>query len=149
MSQGPPASLVPVVQRLVDAVNDRDLASLVACFSPDYENTTPTHPRRGFRGRDQVHRNWTQIFAEVPDVQACVPRSVTDGSTIWTEWRMTGTRRSDATVFAMAGIVIYEVPDGLIQSAALYLEPIEQTSGDIDTAIRRVVGQQTEPRGRS
>jgi hypothetical protein len=148
MRQDPPPSLVPVIQQLVDAVNDRDLVSLVACFSPDYANTTPAHPQRGFWGQDQVYRNWTQIFAEVPDVHARVPRSVTDGSTVWTEWRMTGSRRSDATEFAMAGVIIYEVTDGLIQSAALYLEPVEQTSGDIDTAIHRVVGQQTQPRGR-
>jgi hypothetical protein len=149
MRQRPRASLVPVVQRLIDAVNGRDLASLVACFSQDYANETPAHPNRGFQGRGQVRRNWTQIFAEVPDVQAQVVRQVTDGSTVWTEWRMTGTRRIDATVFAMAGVIIYEVNDGLIESAALYLEPVEQTSGDIDTAIHRAVGQQTNLKDRS
>ena len=146
MDQSLPAPPVPVVQRLVDAVNGRDLASLVACFSQDYANTTPAHPQRGFRGRDQVRRNWTQILAEVPDVRARVSRSLTDGSTVWTEWHMIGSRRGDATVFEMAGVVIYEVADDLIQSAALYLEPVEQTSGGIDAAINRAVGQQPSTR---
>lgn len=149
MSQAAQAPLPSVIEQLVDAVNHRDLASLVTCFAEDYANQTPAHPERGFRGREQVHRNWTQIFAEVPDIQARVLRSVTDGVTVWTEWRMTGTRRSNATVFDMTGVVIYEVTDGLIESAALYLEPVEQASGDIDTAIHRAVGHGTNPKDNS
>jgi ketosteroid isomerase-like protein len=61
------------------AVNDHDLDALVACFAPDYVNETPARPQRGFRGREQVRRNWTQIFAGVPDIRAAVPRYATDG----------------------------------------------------------------------
>ena len=143
MSQAAQAPLPSVIEQLVDAVNHRNLAALVTCFAEDYANQTPAHPDRGFRGREQVHRNWTQIFAEVPDLQAGVPRCLTDGVTVWTEWRMTGTRRSDATVFEMVGVVIYEVTDGLIESAVFYLEPVEQASGDIETAIHRAVGHRT------
>lgn len=149
MSQAAQALLPPVIERLVDAVNHRDLASLLTCFAEDYANQTPAHPERGFRGRDQVRRNWTQIFADVPDLQARVPRSLTDGATVWTEWRMRGTRRSDATVFEMAGVVIYGVTGGLIESAAFYLEPVEQASGDIDTAIDRAVRHRTNPKDNS
>lgn len=138
-----------VVQQLLDAVNHRDLAALVACFAEDYVNRTPAHPRRGFRGREQVRRNWDLIFAEVPDVQARVSRSAADGSTLWTEWQISGTRRSDGTVFAMAGVVIYEVAGDLIDSASFYLEPVEQVSGDIDAATHRVVSRRTEPKDKS
>jgi len=149
MSQATQGTPPPVVQRLLDAVNQRDLASLVACFAEDYTNETPAHPRRGFRGREQVRRNWTRIFAEVPDVRARVVRSATDGRTVWTEWRMSGTRRSDEGAFEMTGPVIYEVVDGLIQSASLFLEPIERDSDDIDAAIRRAVGHRTNPQDNS
>lgn len=145
-AQGP---IPPVVQQLLDAVNHRDLGSLVACFAEDYANETPAHPQRGFRGRDQVHRNWTQIFAQVPDVQARVSRSVTDGSSSWTEWRMTGTRRSDASAFEMTGVVIFKVTDGLIESASFYLEPVEQASGDINAEIQRAVGHRTNRKDNS
>lgn len=138
MSDEARAPLPPVLQQLVDAVNGHDLPSLVACFADAYENETPVHPERGFRGRDQVHRNWTHLFAGVPDIRAHVPRFVLDGSTAWTEWQMVGTRR-DATAFEMAGVVIFEVTDGLIQSATFYLEPVEQASGDVNTAIHRAV----------
>ena len=52
-----------VVRRLIEATNRRDLTSMVACFAPDYRNETPVHPSRGFVGREQVRRNWVQIFA--------------------------------------------------------------------------------------
>ena len=59
-----------MVERLVRATNDHDVDALAACFAEDYENETPVHPARGFRGREQVRRNWEQIFAFVPDVRA-------------------------------------------------------------------------------
>jgi hypothetical protein len=139
MSDDGRARLPRVLERLVDAVNSHELSSLVGCFAADYRNQTPVHPARGFRGRDQVHRNWTQLFAGVPDLRARVPRSVMDDSTAWTEWHMIGTR-GDSTTFEMAGTVIFEVTDDLIQSATFYLEPVEETSGDVNTAIRRAVG---------
>jgi hypothetical protein len=62
-----PAALV---QRLRQATNDHDLDALAGCFAVDYRNETPAHPERGFAGRDQVRKNWAQIFAAVPDVRA-------------------------------------------------------------------------------
>src|ERR1700712_2901890 len=47
-----------VLERLLRAVNDHDLEALVSCFAEDYANETPVHPQRGFRGNDQVRRNW-------------------------------------------------------------------------------------------
>ncbi|MDQ1450096.1 MAG: hypothetical protein QOC79_3067, partial [Actinomycetota bacterium] len=74
-----------LVDRLVRATNEHDLDAVVACFADDYENETPAHPARGFRGRDQVRRNWEQIFAFVPDVHAAVLGRAIDGDTAWTE----------------------------------------------------------------
>lgn len=142
-------ALPPVIQSLLDAVNDRDLPSLVACFAEDYANETPAHPQRGFRGRDQVHHNWTQIFAQVPDVQARVSRYVVDGSTVWTEWAMAGTRRNDTTAFEMTGVVIYNVTGGAIESASFYLEPVERASGDVNAEIQRAVGPRIHPKDNS
>ena len=61
-----------LVARLLDATNAHDLERLVDCFTETYVNHTPAHPARGFTGRDQVRRNWTQIFATVPDLAARV-----------------------------------------------------------------------------
>ena len=58
-----------VALRLRDATNLHDLDALVGCFALDFENETPAHPARSFRGRDQVRKNWAQIFAGVPDIE--------------------------------------------------------------------------------
>jgi hypothetical protein len=48
--------------------NARDLDALAGCFAPEYRNETPAHPARGFSGREQVRKNWEQIFAVIRDV---------------------------------------------------------------------------------
>ena len=128
-----------VVERLVAAVNAHDLDALVACFAGDYVNETPAHPRRGFRGREQVRRNWAQLFAGVPDLRARVPGTAADGGRVWTEWDLAGTRR-DGAPFALRGVVIFGVGGGQITSARFYLEPVEETSGDVDAHTARVAG---------
>ena len=59
---------------------------------PGYRNMTPAHPERGFTGREQVRRNWEQIFAAIPDLSAEILSSAVDDDTIWTEWEHRGTR---------------------------------------------------------
>ncbi len=131
-------SFPPVLERLLRAVNARDLDALVSCFTADYVNETPVHPQRGFRGNDQVRRNWTQIFA-IADFRADVPRHSLDRDQLWTEWEMSGTR-PDGAPFLMRGVVIFGVDGDTIRSARFYLEPVEDTSGDVDVHTRRVVG---------
>jgi ketosteroid isomerase-like protein len=128
----------PVLERLLRAVNAHDLDALVSCFATDYLNETPVHPQRGFRGNDQVRRNWAQIFA-IADLRATVPRHVLDGDELWTEWEMSGTR-PDAERFLMRGVVIFGIDGDTIRAARFYLEPVEETSGDVDVHTRRVMG---------
>jgi hypothetical protein len=127
-----------VVERLRRATNDHDLEALVACFSPDYRNETPAHPERGFTGREQVRKNWSQIFAAIPDLRAEVVRSAVDGDTVWTEWEHRGTR-PDGTPHIMRGVVIFGVVDGLAVWARFFLEPVEVAVGTVDEAVRRQV----------
>jgi hypothetical protein len=126
------------LQRLVQATNDHDLASLVGCFAADYENQTPAHPSRGFVGRDQVRANWEQIFAFVPDLQAEVVAATFDGPTAWTEWVMRGTRR-DGSAHHVAGVIVFEVVDGAAHRARFFLEPVEESSGSVGDAVRSQV----------
>ena len=131
-------SYPPVLERLLRAVNTHDLDALVACFAAGYVNETPVHPHRSFRGDAQVRRNWTQIFT-VADFRADVPRYSLDGDRLWTEWEMSGTR-PDGAPFLMRGVVIFVIDGDTIRSARFYLEPVEDTSGDVDVQTRRVVG---------
>jgi ketosteroid isomerase-like protein len=127
-----------MVERLRQAVNDHDLAALVACFAPGYRNETPAHPQRGFTGREQVRRNWEQIFAAVPDLTADVLRYAVHGDTAWTEWEHRGTRQ-DGSAHLMRGVVIFGVADGLASWARFYLEPVREDGEDVDAAVRRQV----------
>jgi hypothetical protein len=99
----------------------------------------PAHPQRGFRGNEQVRRNWSQIFAGVPDLQARLPRMAVDGDTVWTEWDMSGTRR-DGAAHLMRGVSIFGVSQGRLAWVRFYLEPVEETSGDVNANTRRLVG---------
>jgi ketosteroid isomerase-like protein len=129
-----------MVERLLQATNDHDLDRLEACFTEDYENETPAHPGRNFRGRERVRRNWEQIFAFVPDLRAQVLGYAIDGETAWTEWEMTGTRR-DGTAHHMRGVVVFGVRDGLASRARFFLEPVDEGTATVDDAVREQVAR--------
>jgi len=127
-----------MVERLRLASNDHDIQAVAGCFAPNYRNETPVHPQRGFTGRDQVRRNWEQIFAAIPDLTVKVLRCAVDGDTAWTEWEHRGTR-PDGSQHLMRGVVIFGVGDGVAEWARFYLEPVQAGDGDADTAVRRQV----------
>lgn len=133
-----------MVQRLVDATNAHDLDALVSCFTDDYLNETPAHPARGFRGSDQVRRNWARLFAGIPDLAASVLASAADGGTVWTEWEMSGVRR-DGITHLMRGVIIFDVAHGKATRARFYLEPVEESSGGVDAAITRAAAGTLAP----
>lgn len=127
-----------VLARLERATNAHDLNALVACFDPDYRNDTPAHPERSFTGREQVRRNWQQIFAAVPDVTARVVRFAVNGNEAWSEWEHRGTRQ-DGSAHMMRGVVIFGVGHGSLIWARLYLEPVQEGGGNVDAAVRQQV----------
>jgi hypothetical protein len=93
-----------------------------------------------------VRRNWTQIFGEVSDIRARVLRSAVDGNNLWTEWEMSGTRR-DGAAYDMRGVFIFGVANGRAKWARMFLEPVEDTSGDTDAAVRRLTGATSDASG--
>ena len=131
-----------VVQRLRAVTNAHDLDAIVACFASDYRNETPTHPARNFVGNEQVRRNWTQILAAIPDISTEILASVVSGTIVWTEWEHRGTRQ-DGTAHLMRGVIVFGIAGGLITSARFFLEPVEETSGDVDAAVQRQVSVRT------
>ena len=130
-----------MLERLVEATNSHDIDAVVACFADDYVNETPAHPSRGFRGREQVRKNWTQIFEFVPDITARIIDRCVDGETIWSEWEMTGSRR-DGTPHHMKGVIVFGVHDDVAHSARLYLEPVDTAVSTVDDAVRDQVVRQ-------
>jgi limonene-1,2-epoxide hydrolase len=129
-----------VIQRWIRAIDERDVDGAVACFSPDYLDESPAHPNRTFRGQDGVRRNLSAFFAGVPNLRAQILRSVTDGDSVWVEWRMDGAQ-IDGKRLNMIGVTIFEVRDDRIVSGRFYEEPIEEGGGTIDDALAEMAGQ--------
>ena len=126
--------LVPV-ERLVRATNAHDLDAIVACFAEDYRLEAPLHPQRSFQGSSQVRRNWSQLLAAVPDLQAKLVRSAVGSDSVWTEWEMAGTRR-DGVAHCMRGVFIFGIANDRIQWGRMFLEPVDTAGGDMDKAVR-------------
>jgi ketosteroid isomerase-like protein len=143
MGSGSAVAGAAFIERLSGALRDHDLDALTACFADDYRNETPAHPARGFAGREQVRRNWEQIFGAVPDLTADVTW-IAGEQAVWSEWEMRGTRR-DGQPHLMRGVVIFGLRHGNAAWARFYLEPVDQGSGDVNDAIRQTLSSQVAP----
>jgi hypothetical protein len=124
-----------VTERLQQALNAHDLEALFACFAPDFQSDQPLHPDRSFQKPEQVLKNWSIIFQDVPDFQAKVIRSAVLGGTAWTEWHFPGTRRNGVSI-DMRGVDIYGMEADQIKWARLYIEPVQTAGEGIDAAVK-------------
>jgi len=139
MNAGAEAGATTVMERVNAAMNAHDLDAFLACFQDDYESEQPAHPDRAFRGREQVRSNWSAVFDGVPDFRSELLRSVADGATVWSEWHWQGTQ-AGGTVLDMVGVFVCGVRDGRISWARLYMEPVEHAGAGIESAVRRMTG---------
>ena len=138
MSAGAQPASPEAVERLYKAMNQHDLAAFLACFDREYRSEQPAHPSRGFGGREQVEKNWSALFEGIPDFHAELLATATEGETVWSEWRWTGTRRADGTPLNMRGVTLFEIKNGRILSGRLYMEDVEEAGADIDETVRRL-----------
>jgi ketosteroid isomerase-like protein len=137
MSSGSQPPMPAVIERLLQAQNQHDLEAFLTCFSPDYQSEQPCHPDRAFGSRDQVRKNWSNIFTSVPDFRSELFESVMQGDHVWTEWRWYGTR-TDGTRFEMRGVTIFGIQDDRIRSGRLYMEPVEEQGAGIDASVKEM-----------
>ena len=125
-----------MMERLRDATNAHDARRLASLFAAGYQSTQPAHRNRGFGGSAQVFENWSSVFEGVPDFTSELVASSVDGDTEWGEWSWQG-HHVDGSVFAMAGVTIFVVRDGLVAEGRLYMEPVEG-GGDIEAAVQEL-----------
>src|SRR2546423_3894561 len=93
------------------AQNAHNIEALVACFAPDYSSEQPAHPDRVFTGNAQVRKNWSSIFASVPDFRAELHDSAVHDDTAWGEFEWRG-RGGDGSAGAPRGGIIRAVRNG-------------------------------------
>jgi ketosteroid isomerase-like protein len=130
-----------VIHRLHAAMNAHDLEAFLSCFQEDYDSEQPAHPDRAFRGRQQVRENWSAVFAGIPDFRAELRSWVAEGDMVWGEWHWQGTQ-SGGTLLDMVGVFVGGVRDERISWARLYMEPVEQAGAGIQSAVRRITGDE-------
>ena len=130
-----------VVERLQEAMNHHNLEAFLDCFDPNYRSEQPAHPQLAFSGSDQVRKNWSSIFNGVPDFQAELLGSAVSDDTVWSEWHWQGTQ-DGGTRLNMRGVMILGVQDGRIKWGRLYMEQIEEESGDINAKVTDMTKRQ-------
>jgi ketosteroid isomerase-like protein len=114
----------PVIDRLIDAINQHDLDAMTECFAPDFTNVWPVHPVRSFTGRDHLRSNWEGMFEARPDIKATVGAQAKAGNEAWGEWEFEGTER-DGGRFHQRGVIIVVTEGDVITEARFYLEPVD------------------------
>jgi ketosteroid isomerase-like protein len=129
--------MTTMLERLRDAMNDHDAQSVASLFAEDYQSMQPLHPTRGFGGSAQVLENWSSVFDGVPDFSAVLVASSVNGDLEWGEWNWHG-HHVDGSPFAMRGVTILVVREGLVAEARLYMEPVEAGGGDIHAAVEQL-----------
>jgi ketosteroid isomerase-like protein len=133
-------SSIGILNRLAGAINAHDLDAFVALFHADFESIHPAHPARTFRGREQVRKNWSAIFAGIRDLEADVVDAATSAGCVWSEWRWHGKRAADGAPFEMRGVTRLEVRDESILRGWFFMEPLDRAPARVDVAIRDQVG---------
>lgn len=125
---------VSMAQKLERALTSHDLDGLVALFTSAYRSDWPCRPDRSFSGKEQVRKNWEQIFAGIPDVSWKLVRLAETPDTEWAEWEVTGTARNGVAV-SMCGVTVSGVVDEQISWTRFYLEPVVHDDVDADAAV--------------
>jgi ketosteroid isomerase-like protein len=133
-----------MLERLRDAMNSHDAEQMASLFAEGYESSQPVHPARAFSGRVQVLANWRSVFEGVPDFTAELVAFAVDGAVEWGEWDWRG-RHADGSPFAMRGVIVLHVRDGLVAQARLYLEPVDVGDDDIDHAVQHLYRPPSAP----
>ncbi len=134
-----------MLELLRDAMNSHDAHRVASLFAKDYQSAQPLHPSRGFGGSNQVLENWSSVFDGVPDFSSELIASSVDGQIEWGEWSWHG-HHADGSTFAMRGVTILVVRNGLVAEGRLYMEPVEAGGGDIGAAVEELYRPPTAPR---
>lgn len=131
-------ALTDLAERWIRALTDHDLEEAVACFHPDYRDEAPARRGETVAGRGQVRENFARLFHDVPDLRADLLSTSSNGTTLWMEWRMRGTR-TDGSGMEFAGVNIFDVDDGQFRRGRIYTELVRDAGG-VQGQIERMAG---------
>jgi hypothetical protein len=113
-----------VLINMETALNAHDIDAFVNCFANDFVGEHPAHPARNFIGAEYVRNNWTNLFAQVPDLQAKLLTYTIADNIGWSEWHWQG-KNINGAQFNMLGVAVVGIKENTIVWARLYMEPVE------------------------
>ncbi len=109
------------------AINAHNIDAFMNCFTPDFVGEHPVHPERNLIGAAQVRKNWTALFAQVPDIQAKLITYTIADELGWSEWQWQG-NYTNGTKLDMRGVVVVGLRATTIAWARLYMEAVQSLS---------------------
>jgi hypothetical protein len=113
-----------LVDRMLRALNQHDLAAFLELFRPDFRSAQPLRPEADFVGRENVRANWAWKLSDpASDFRAQALRWATAPNELWIEWRWTHTTPEGAAV-DLQGICVYGVEDNRFAWARLYIDDV-------------------------
>lgn len=127
---------ISVAERWIAAMNERDIDAAVDCFAIDYRDEAPARRGESVIGRDDVRRSFAALFGQLAGLRAEIVRSIADGTTLWMEWRVVGTRGDD-TKMEFVGVNIFEVDADRFRRGWIYTELVRD-GGGIDAQVKRM-----------
>ncbi|KAM3102823.1 nuclear transport factor 2 family protein [Phormidesmis sp. 146-20] len=114
-----------VLLKMEAAINAHDIDAFVNCFIRDFVGEHPVHPEQNLIGAEQVRKNWTALFAQVPDIQAKLITHTIADELGWSEWQWQG-NPTNGTELDMRGVVVVGLRENTIAWARLYMEQLAQ-----------------------
>jgi hypothetical protein len=103
-----------VVQRQLDAYNQRDLTAFLRCYAPDCRIEDGLGEIL-LDGQTAIAKHYGDLFALAPRLHAKVTTRLTLGSYVVDEEHVIGLPAHDGGERELHAITIYRVTDGLIQ----------------------------------
>lgn len=102
-----------VVDRVLAALNERDLDAFVACYTPD-ATIGDGHDRIAATGHDELRTRYGAMFERFPDIHVQAGWRTTVGDFVVQEETVTGRKEHERHV------AVYLIADGLIAKERLF-----------------------------
>ena len=106
-----------IIDRQVDAYNQRDLDAFVECYAPDAVVVQPDGSMLA-AGHEEIRSRYGELFAQSPALHARIGNRIEVGDVVIDEEFVTGVNLPGLPV-EMHAAVVYRVANDLIQRAEL------------------------------
>jgi steroid delta-isomerase-like uncharacterized protein len=116
---GTPAPLPPLLEQLLKAVDDRDIAAFMALYAEDASHEDVPAGILA-RGREEIQAYVEGVWGQFPDLTFDAIAGHQAGDLAWIEYRFSATDPESGQTFSIRGIVVMELEGELVRRSADY-----------------------------